>query len=281
MKKIILIVLLVFNVGITMQAFSQVFDSPPRDSPWDITNARDRKVVPYAAVREADVSWYTKIWRVIDFREKMNLPLYYPDDVIRDRSSFMQVIWNGLKEGTLTAYENDEFLKPISFTELLASLEDTVRDQKEDLDNPGVMIDTVYQRKFETGDIKQIRLKEVQFFDKQRSVMDVRILGFCPLLKKKDEKGNFKEALAAPFWIYFPDARPLLARTEVYNPKNSAERRTLDDIFQKRYFQSYIIKEDNTYNRWISNYKTGLDALIEGEVIKEKLFSIEHDLWEF
>ena len=83
------------------------------------------------------------------------------------------------------------------------------------------------------------------------------------------------------YWVYFPDTRPILAKTEVFNPKNGAERRSYDDIFMKRYFQSYIIKEDNTYDRTISAYKTGLDALLEAEAVKEKIFTIEHDIWEF
>ncbi|MFZ4414593.1 MAG: hypothetical protein ACOYOV_16055 [Bacteroidales bacterium] len=52
-------------------------------------------------------------------------------------------------------------------------------------------------------------------------------------------------------------------------------------MFMKRFFQSYIIKEDNTYNRTIASYKTGLDALLEAEKIKENIFNLEHDLWEF
>jgi gliding motility associated protien GldN len=281
MKKIILILLLVFNVGITIQAFSQVFDSPPRDGAWDKEHSKDRKVVPYAFVREADVSWYTKIWRVIDFREKMNQTFYYPDESIRDRVSFMQTIMGGLKEGSLTAYTDDEFVKPLSYDEMIAGFERSDTTQLERLDNPGEFYDTILKISLDPTDVKQIRLKEVQFFDKQRSVMDVRILGICPLLQVRDEKGELKPGFQPMFWIYFPDARPIFARTELYNPRNGAERRTFDDIFQKRYFQSYIIKEDNTYNRNISAYKTGLDALIEAENIKEKLFTLEHDLWEF
>ena len=281
MKKIILILLLVFNVGITIQAFSQVFDSPPRDGAWDKEHSKDRKVVPYAFVREADVSWYTKIWRVIDFREKMNQTFYYPDESIRDRVSFMQTIMGGLKEGSLTAYTDDEFVKPLSYDEMIAGFERSDTTQLERLDNPGEFYDTILKISLDPTDVKQIRLKEVQFFDKQRSVMDVRILGICPLLQVRDEKGELKPGFQPMFWIYFPDARPIFARTELYNPRYGAERRTFDDIFQKRYFQSYIIKEDNTYNRNISAYKTGLDALIEAENIKEKLFTLEHDLWEF
>ena len=38
----------------------------------------NRKPIPYPHVREADVMWAKKVWRVIDLREKINLPLYYP-----------------------------------------------------------------------------------------------------------------------------------------------------------------------------------------------------------
>jgi hypothetical protein len=35
------------------------------------------------------------------------------------------------------------------------------------------------------------------------------------------------------------------------------------------------------YDRGINQYKTGLDALLEGEEIKQALFEFEHDLWNF
>jgi gliding motility associated protien GldN len=282
MKKIILI-LLVFNFGVTINIFSQVFDSPPRDDAWDKIHSRDRKPVPYTPVRESDVSWSKKVWRVIDFREKMNQPFYYPDEAIRDRVSFMQMILNGLKEGTITAYSptNDEFTKPLTTEEMYAQFERTDTVQIENVDFPGTYYDTVIKRTVDPNDIKQIRLKEVWFFDKQRSVMDVRILGICPLIQVRDENNELKPGFQPMFWIYFPEARGLFARTELYNPKNDSERRTFDDIFWKRYFSSYIIQESNTYNRKISAYKTGLDALLEAEKIKDNIFSMEHDLWEF
>lgn len=283
MKKVIFIVLLVFNFGLTINAFSQVFDSPPRDGAWDKIHANNRKMVPYTPVREADVSWYTKIWRVIDFREKMNQPFYYPDEAIRDRVSFMQMIMNGLKEGSITAYDaiNDEFTKPLTYEEMIAKFERSDSTQIEDVDNPGIYRDTVIKKSLDPTDVKQLRLKEVWFFDKQRSVLDVRILGICPLMQDRDDKGDLKPGFMPMFWIYFPDTRPVFAKTELYNPRNGSERRTYDDIFWKRYFQSYIMKEDNTYNRNISAYKTGLDALLEAEAVKDKIFTLEHDLWEF
>ena len=46
-------------------------------------------------------------------------------------------------------------------------------------------------------------------------------------------------------------------------------------------FQSYIIKESNIYDRELQNYRAGVDALLESEKIKNKIFIFEHDLWSF
>ena len=35
------------------------------------------------------------------------------------------------------------------------------------------------------------------------------------------------------------------------------------------------------YDRQLSDYKTGIDGLLEGEEIKQSLFEFEHDLWNF
>ncbi len=117
-----------------------------------------------------------------------------------------------------------------------------------------------------------IRIKEDIYFDKQRSQMDVRIIGVCPVRDNYDENGVFrgKEPL---FWIYYPEIRPVLAKAEVFNRFNDAERRTYEDIFWKRMFESYIIKEKNVYDRKVADYAQGLDALLESERIQNQLFS--------
>jgi len=56
---------------------------------------------------------------------------------------------------------------------------------------------------------------------------------------------------------------------------------TFDQLFQLRRFTSYIIKEDNVYDRSIDTYAKGVDALLESERIKNDLFIMEHDLWHY
>ena len=83
-------------------------------------------------------------------------------------------------------------------------------------------------------------------------------------------------------WIYYPEARNLFSSHPVFNKFNDAQQASFDDLFMQRRFSGYIYQESNVYdNRQIKEYTTGLENLLEGERIKESLFNIEHDLWEY
>jgi hypothetical protein len=90
-----------------------------------------------------------------------------------------------------------------------------------------------------------------------------------------------KEAPKEQFWVYFPSCRKFFAKHEVYNPKNDSERRTFEDIFWKRQFASVITKETKVFDRQISEYSKGIDALLESDRIKNDIFTWEHDQWHF
>ena len=244
--------------------------------------------------------WSTKIWRVIDMREKMNQIFYYPTSRIDDRRSLIDVIMDAinLPDG-LMAYggplgPDDEFRHPMSDAEKqrigkVGSFESDCIDLDGDLRN-----DTCFYYDEEDGvevwelndggtfDSKSVvrwKIKEEWYFDKQRSVMDVRIIGLCPVMETEQNGKTVQESL---FWVYFPDARRFLKDAEIFNHrKNDAARMTYDDVFHKRFFNSYVYKESNKYDRLISEYKAGLDALYEAERIKEEIFNLEHDLWEY
>ena len=136
---------------------------------------------------------------------------------------------------------------------------------------------------FNRNTVKKWRLKEEWFFDKQRSVMDVRIVAIAPLKEDRDEvNGQILGTFSPLFWVYFPEAREILINAEVFNlVKNDAERRTYDDIFWLFMFGSTITKEANVMDRKINEYMVGLDALLEAERIKTEIFNMEHDLWEY
>ena len=272
-----------FLLGITAPATAQILDSP-RDGIFEEIHLQDKKPIPYYPVREADVIWKKRIWRLMDLRQKINHPFYYPETPQKGWKNFMTVVMDAIREGAITAYDpakDDQFLVPLTFQEIEKKFTRTDTVPIVDPNNPQrILRYEVVTEEFDASEVMRIKIKEDWFFDKQRSVMDVRILGVCPVRNLYDDDGNYF-GLEEMFWIYFPEARPVLAQAIVFNRKNSAEERTYDELFWKRMFGSYVYKEENVYNREITDYASGMDALLEAERIKEELFEFEHDLWEF
>lgn len=126
--------------------------------------------------------------------------------------------------------------------------------------------------------IVQYRLKEEWFFDKERSVLDIRILGIAPVIYQSTKEGGKYQEL---FWLYFPHCRFVFNNYFVYNDANDAQWMSFDDVFWKRRFSSVMYKESNVYDRKIESFRTGVDALMESEKIKEEIRTLEHDVWSF
>jgi gliding motility associated protien GldN len=249
-------------------------------------HTKTKRVVPYTHIREADVMWARRVWRTIDLREKINHPLYFPVEEINDRKSLFDVIRQGLLvDGSITAYDagpfldDDEFRKPLLASELRDMFSRVDTQYTESLET-GDMEMVVQNIDLTTREIKMYRIKEDWIFDKQRSVMDIRIIGIAPMREVRGEDGELR-GYAPMFWLYYPECRYVFANWESFNRENDAERRSYEDIFMKRQFGSYITKWSNVYDRGIADHKTGLDALLEGEDIKQFLFQFEHDLWNF
>ncbi len=279
-KALFLVLVLVFSVGVSR---AQVLEGPPRDGVYDKTAILQVQPIAYPYLREADVVWTRRIWRLIDLREKMNQPFYFPERPQNGWRSFVTILMDGLQEGTITAYSplSDQFLVPITYKELMDQLETPQRMTLKRPDNPDIEYDTIIKKIFDPADVKKIRLKEDWYFDRQRSVMEVRILGICPVMDDLDEKGEYRGPKPL-FWVYFPECRNLFSKNEMFNLQNGAAGRlTYDDVFMKRMFSSYIYKEENVYDRTIGDYATNVDALLEAEKAKSKLFEFESSLWEY
>ena len=139
------------------------------------------------------------------------------------------------------------------------------------------------QGEIRSNTIKQYMIKEEWYFDKQTSTLNVRIIGICPIrefVRVGDASGQVEREQL--FWVYYPEARPLLATNLVLNQYNEARQMSFDDVFIKRFFNSYIVQESNVYNnRNISAYLIGKEAMLESKRIEEKIFNFEQDLWEY
>src|SRR3984957_15627559 len=129
---------------------------------------------------------------------------------------------------------------------------------------------------FDADSVIKFRIKEDWVFDKQRSVFEPRIIGIAPMVRLK--AGSLDLDYQPAFWIYFPDARPILATKEVVNKRNDNTGLSFDDVFMKRIFTSYIVKESNDKDERIKDYAVGIDKLYESDKIKKSLMDWELNL---
>lgn len=246
-----------------------------------------KRVIPYPYLREADVMYFRRVWQVMDLKQKINHPYYYPIEQIDDRQNLFDVIRDGLlRDGSLVAYstgpvgDNDEFTISLGPNEVDSILNPVFYKDVYDEDGLEIIGTEPYTRPIDSEKITRYMIKEDWIWDRQRSERYVRIIGIAPMFEDLDQDGE-SIGHSPLFWLYYPECRYVFANADVFNLFNDAQRRTYEDLFQKRYFSSYIVKESNVYDRSVSEYARGRDALAESERIKEDLFILEHDLWHY
>ena len=235
----------------------------------------EHRVLPYDDIREIDIFWEKRIWRVIDVREKMNKHFIFPERPL------FKIMLDAAINGDMTVYspEDDKFLHPLTADEVAAQvsyMDTTITFDPQTYEE----IVEVVRNEINPEDIKRFRLKEDWFFDRETSTLQVRILGIAPIQDVTDDDGNFLYEKVM-FWVYYPDARGILAAEKAYVEGNDASLTSWEDIMEMRYFSSYIYKESNVYDRRLKDYLSGVDLLLESERIKQSIFNFEQDLWSY
>ena len=239
----------------------------------------ESRMIEWDELREADISWEKRVWRVIDLREKMNLHFRYENE------PFFEILNELIQNGDVVAFRDEFFTEPMNLDDI-----DRIVNR---IDTTTVFDYDTYEEKIEIvkntinwEDIKQFRMKEIWYFNENTSRMEVRIIGISPIKDEIDyTTGELKYSLPL-FWVYYPEIKEQLSKYRVFNDYNDLAPMSWYDTFESRFFSSYIIKRSNALDLRIADMyegydNAGIDRLLEAQKIETELFNFEHDLWEY
>jgi len=239
----------------------------------------DARLIATPRIREIDVAWKRRVWRVIDVRQKANQAFIYRGDEFSGGGAFIEILLHGVKNKDLEAYTSDRFTAELT-TEAFEDLTAGAVDSTSVIDpiTGGETIE-VTTTVFNPQSVTKYRLKEDWILDRNRGKMIVQIIGISPLRAIHDPSTGQYLTDGPMFWVYYPDARLYLSKFEVYNPRNDMKRLSWADYLDMRYFTSYVYKT-NANNPQELSFEKGLRGLEEGEQAMQDIYNKAMNMWE-
>ena len=256
----------------------------------------------YGYIEEKDVLKSIVVWEIIDMNDKLNQPFYHNSDgLVEQNKSLFQLLIDGINNGKIQEVYDDELFTTRLATEEIQKriTKSVVSDDLIDKINSGAVITDadkkagtdLYETKSEN--VKLIKVKGMWYVDRRDGQMKYRLIGIAAMGKDPQTMGviggdgelvDSGDDYIDLFWVYYPDVRPLLANSVVFNSKNLSSDITFDDVLNARRFSSVIYKSDNGLgNGVIKDYipKDANAQLEESDRIKSQILQMENDMWNY
>jgi gliding motility associated protien GldN len=262
------------------------------------------KPLSYGYIEDKDVLRSIMVWEVMDLNEKINQPFFHnADNFASKNKSLYQILLDAIYAGKIReVYDDDMFTtrldrKTLKQRTTYVKVSDALRDLEAEgkvltADEKKQYIDTFETK---TENVKTFKIKGIWYIDKRNSQMKYRLLGISAMGKDPASfaiatdpnaaaMGLNKDELIDLFWVYYPDAREVLANNLVFNSKNLASDVSYDDVLNARRFSSIIYKSENGMGTGkIEDYipKDAEEQLEESDRIKNSILAMEADMWNY
>ncbi|OJW80947.1 MAG: hypothetical protein BGO69_19895 [Bacteroidetes bacterium 46-16] len=190
---------------------------------------------------EKDVLWQKRVWREIDANETNNIAFMYANSGQHGVNLF-DALQEGVKEGAIKAYDpvDDRFTKEMGVADLRAVLKPRTINEKAVNALTGKTETQSISMNFDPAMVYKYWIKEDWIFDKVQNKMVIHIIGLAPVVAYLSDDGT-STSYRPLFWVYYPDARKLLATKAVYYSITD-DSLTWDDLFENRSFTSHVTK---------------------------------------
>ncbi|ODS88668.1 type IX secretion system ring subunit PorN/GldN [Chryseobacterium lacus] len=262
------------------------------------------KVTPlsYGYVDERDVLKSVYVWEVIDLNDKVNQPFYYNNTnaFSRQNKSLYTILLEGALNGEFTeVYDDENFTTKLDADGIKRKLSyEVIADEALDIIESGRQLTPEevirYTDVYETTNdkVRMIKMMGMWFIDKRDGQLKYRPLGIAamgpdPTFTAQKARGlimSDEEELVDLFWIFYPDAREVLANNEVYNRKNQSADLSFDDLLNARRFSSVIYKSSAGLGEGlIKDYvpRNAEEQIEESNRIKGQILAMENEMWNY
>ncbi len=165
--------------------------------------------IAYRSIEEKDVWWEKRVFTWV--------PATAQNKVLFEDNRLWNVLWPPILAGELIAFAGKEF---------------NGKFQRK------VTMEEIRALDFSHCRLLGMQLKEVFFFDKDLMSMVSRIIGLCPVFLEESSGDTLR-----PFWVYYPRARPFLAKIKPEKSQLPSLGENLDDVLHFRHFSSVIYKD--------------------------------------
>ena len=257
----------------------------------------------YGYVDEKDIRKSIYVWEIIDMNDKVNQPFYYnlENSFTGQSKSLYQVLLDGALSGTIAEVYDDENFKDRLSPEAIKKRLQSVRydDALTDIYNSGrqpteeEIIQYIDIIKTTSDKVQMLKIMGMWFIDVRDGQMKYRPLGIAAMGPDPTSAGQVgpdgqpiagADDLIDLFWIFYPDARNLLANHAVYNSSNASADLNFDDLINARRFSSIIYKSTSgNGDGKIADYipRNADEQLEESNRIKGEILNMENEMWNY
>jgi len=221
-----------------------------------------------------------KVWSYIDFKENLNKKLCNNSDIKQKRYPLFEILNLWIATGKIRCFKHANFGSaqnlPLTLAEFkrLGIKRDTVEERRIDENGEETLVKELRADTMSSDKILGFVIKEDWFFNKRSVLMEKKVIGFAPVYF--DTKAQKQKEL---YWVYYPECCEMLSSYITLNPDGEKEAFTFRDLFEKRAFSSYVLKESNVYDRDKPENSKGFEVETENKKNRDKFESGEEDLW--